>query len=268
MTQGVLIFAFNSDQLDYLSMANWSAQNIRRHLGLPVCVVTDCENIPAHYNFDHVVRATAREPSMRHFGDVDQVVTWYNGNRVDAYDVSPWDHTMVLDADYVVASDQLKVLFSFSEDFLAHRRAYDITGLQPFDDLNRFGRYQMPMWWATVMLFRRSTGAKLMFDSMKMIRENWSHYRQLYQNHRATYRNDHALSIALGMVNGHVLKHADIPWDLASLTSGQTLEYIEQDCYKINFINAQKQLKWIRIHNQDFHAMGKRHLENVIASAK
>jgi hypothetical protein len=124
------------------------------------------------------------------------------------------------------------------------------------------------MWWATVMLFRRNTGAKLMFDSMKTIRENWSHYRHIYQNHRATYRNDHALSIALGMVNGHTVNHAEIPWDLASLTSGQTLEYIEQDCYKINFINAQKQLKWIRIHNQDFHAMGKRHLENLIASAK
>jgi hypothetical protein len=268
MTQGILIFAFNNDQLDYLSMANWSAQNIRRHLGLPVCVVTDCENIPAHYNFDHVVMATAREPSMRHFGDVDQIVTWYNGNRVDAYDVSPWDHTLVLDADYVVASDQLKVLFSYSEDFLAHRRAYDVTGLQPFDDLNRFGRYHMPMWWATVMLFRRSTGAKLMFDSMKMIRANWSHYRQIYQNPRSTYRNDHALSIALGMIDGHLVNHAEIPWDLASLTSGYTLEHIDQDCYKVNFINSQNQLKWVRIKNQDFHAMGKRHLGNLIANSK
>jgi hypothetical protein len=268
MTQGILIFAFNNDQLDYLSMANWSAKNIRRHLGLPVCVVTDCQSIPAHYKFEHIVYATAKEPSRRHFGDVDSVVTWYNGNRVDAYDVSPWDHTLVLDADYIVASDQLKVLFSSSEDFLAHRLAYDVTGLQPFDDINRFGRYHMPMWWATVMLFRRSIGAQLIFDSMKMVRENWSHYRQIYQNPRSTYRNDHALSIALGMVNGHVIKHAEIPWDLATLTSGQTLEYIDQDCYKINFISSQKQHKWIHIRNQDFHAMGKRHLGDLIANSQ
>ena len=43
MIQGVLIFAFNNEQTDYLSMAEWSAGNIKRHLGLPVSVVTNTE---------------------------------------------------------------------------------------------------------------------------------------------------------------------------------------------------------------------------------
>jgi hypothetical protein len=41
MTQGVVIFAFNNEQIDYLAMAAWSARNIRRHLDLPTCVITD-----------------------------------------------------------------------------------------------------------------------------------------------------------------------------------------------------------------------------------
>jgi hypothetical protein len=103
---------------------------------------------------------------------------------------------------------------------------------------------------------------------MQMIRKNWSHYRNLYKNPRATYRNDHALSIALCLVNGHTLNHGAIPWDLATLTSGQTLEYINQDHYKINFFNTQKQLRWISLKNQDFHAMGKGHLGAMIANIK
>ena len=47
MTTGVLIFAFNNEHIDYLAMANWSAQNIRRHLNLPVAVVTNMV-VPLH----------------------------------------------------------------------------------------------------------------------------------------------------------------------------------------------------------------------------
>ena len=36
LTRGALIFAFNNEQTDYLAMAEWSANNIRKHLGIPV----------------------------------------------------------------------------------------------------------------------------------------------------------------------------------------------------------------------------------------
>ena len=268
MTRGVLIFAFNNAQIDYLAMAAWSANNIHRHLNLPVCVVTDCENIPEHYNFDCVVKTDHREPSYRHFGDIEGVVNWYNANRIDAYSLSPWDETLVLDADYIVASNQLSVILESQEDFLAHRTAYDITGLQPFTDLNVFGRHNMPMWWATVMFFRRSKTAELLFNSMIMIHDNWLHYRNVYKNSKATYRNDHALSIALGMVNGHVINHNAIPWGLASLTSGPVLKQIDQDQYRVDYFTAQKQHRWIKLVNQDFHAMGKSQLGAIVANTR
>ena len=271
MNTGVLIFAFNNDSFNYLSMAAWSAKNIHRLLDLPVCVVTNTISVPTEYEFDQVIHSEPESPNYRMFGDfggIERKDAWYNSNRVDAYSLSPFDQTLVLDADYIVASDQLKMLFNIDQDFLSHRRAYDVTNRNPFTDHNYFGSYAMPMWWATVMLFRRSYQAKLMFDSMTMIRKHWLHYRNLYGNERSTYRNDHALSIALGMVNGHTINHPGIPWDLATLLPGAQLTQLEKDSYRIEYRNLEQQLKYITITQQDFHVMGKFQLGDMIANSK
>jgi hypothetical protein len=266
MTTGALIFAYNNESFDYVAMAAWSAKNIRRHLNIPVCIVTDTASIGNNYdNFDMVIYTEAStSTNTRHFSDVGNV-TWHNLNRMDAYAITPWDQTLVLDADYVVASNQLKVILDSNEDFMCHRLAYDVTGLQTFNDLNVFGRHNMPMWWATVMMFKRSIRAQLIFDSMHMIRNNWTHYRNLYANSRSTYRNDHALSIALNIENGHTLRTADIPWGLASLTPEHQLTQLEPDRYRIDFITADKRSRWIEI-AQDFHAMGKQQLGAIVAN--
>ena len=248
MTTGALIFARNNEQIDYEAMARWSAKNIERHLGIPTHIVTDTEPTD----------------NARHFTDVGNV-TWYNHNRMDAYWLSPWDRTLVLDADYVVASDQLRSLLEVDQDFLSHRWAYDVTGCNDFTGLNYFGDNCMPMWWATVMMFRRSQQAELIFESMKMIRDNWTHYRNLYKNTNVTYRNDHALSIALGIVNGHTLNHNGIPWALASLTPDHKLTQLDQDIYRVDFIDPENRAKWITL-TQDFHAMGKQQLGAIVAN--
>jgi hypothetical protein len=250
MTTGAVIFARNNEKIDYVSMAKWSARNIERHLGIPTHIVTD---------------NTAPSNNARHFSDVGNV-TWHNLNRMDAYSLSPWDQTLLLDADYVVASSQLKTVLESTQDFLAHRWAHDITGQNSFDGLNYFGNNRMPMWWATVVMFRRSEHARLIFESMSMIRNNWTHYRNLYKNSNATYRNDHALSIALGIVNGHTLKYDGILWSLASLTPEHQLTQIGTDHYRVDYVNSEGKARWIELKNQDFHAMGKQQLGDIVAN--
>jgi hypothetical protein len=249
MTTGALIFARNNEKIDYKAMAQWSAKNILRHLGIPTHIVTEDS-----------------EPSInsRHFTDVG-TVTWHNMNRMDAYQLTPWDRTLVIDADYVVASNQLACVLKSDQDFLAHRWAYDVTGCNDFSGLNWFGDTHMPMWWATVMIFNRSQTAKMIFDCMRMIRDNWTHYRNIYKNSAHAYRNDHALSIALGIVNGHTLNHHSIPWQLASLTPDHRLTQTDQDRYRVDFVNSTGQSRWIEL-NQDFHAMGKQQLGAIVAS--
>jgi hypothetical protein len=264
MTTGVLIFAYNNEHIDYLAMANWSAKNIRRHLDLPVAVVTD-QAPPAKYKFEQVIIAGAEGTHQRKFTDLPETVTWYNGNRMDAYRLSPWSQTLVLDADYVVASDQLKTVLAVNQDFVAPQRAYDVTGNPEFDENNVFGRNRMPMSWATVMMFRRSRHAEMIFNIMTMVKQNWDHYRGLYGISKSTYRNDHALSIALNVTSGHTQTYPTIPWSLASVSHEHTVTQIDQDHYRVDYINQQNKSRWITL-KQDFHAMGKGHLGAIVAA--
>jgi len=266
MTTGALLFAFNNEHTDYIRLAAWNASNIRRHLGIPVAVITDCPDhqlISTH--FDSVVVAAPESGGTRHFVDYNQAVTWYNAGRVDAYDLSPWDQTLLLDADYVVASDALKSVLTSHQELLAHQSAVDAVGGNDFSGLNYFGEFKMPMWWATVVMFRRSTAVKMIFDSMRMIRANWLHYCRLYKTGNSVYRNDHALSIALGIVNGHTLAYPEIPWQLVSVLPDYRVSELAQDYYRIDYVNSKNQRRWVDLQGQDFHAMGKRHLGDVVA---
>jgi hypothetical protein len=265
MTTGALIFAFDNESTDYVAMASWSARNIRRWLNIPTAVVTDAPpEDPRLRGFDQVISAEPESGGTRWFEDYAATVTWHNAGRTDAYALSPWDQTLVLDADYVVASGQLKAVLDSNQEFLAHAAAYDITGTNNFAGLNDYGEYKMPMSWATVMMFRRSEHAELIFDCMRMIRANWRHYKDLYQIVSSTYRNDHALSIALNIVNGQTLQHTSILWSLASVTPEHTLTRTSLDCYRIDYQDQEKRPRWTMIKNQDFHAMGKHHLEKII----
>jgi hypothetical protein len=249
MTTGALIFARNNEHIDYVSMARWSARNIERHLGIPTHIVTD---------------NSRTDSGTRHFTDAG-TVTWHNTNRMDAYRLTPWNRTLVLDADYVVATDQLRAVLDCDDPFLAHRWAYDVTGCNDFKGLNYFGNVNMPMWWATVMVFNQCRQAELIFDTMAMIRDNWTHYRNIYKISKSTYRNDYALSIALLVVNGHCLDHPAIPWSLASLTPDHELTQLDTDQYRIDFVNTKGQKRWTEL-RQDFHAMGKRQLGDIVAN--
>ena len=49
MTQGVLLFAFNSPKYNYYEMALHTKKRVEHFLKLPVTLVTDEDSIPADY---------------------------------------------------------------------------------------------------------------------------------------------------------------------------------------------------------------------------
>lgn len=267
MTTGALIFAFNNKDIDYVGMASWSAKNIRRHLGIGTTIVTDSESGVNTADFEHVIITNKEQGGTRHFSDIGHTVAWYNSNRVDAYNLTPYDQTLVLDADYVVASNKLKSLFNSNQDFLCHRHAYNVANGEFLHDLNKFGAHGFPLWWATVMLFRKSDTTKNIFDCMIMIKQNWQHYRDLYNVPRSNYRNDFALSIALGIVNGHITQINSIPWPLATVLPETKLTRITDDQYKFEYQNHENQPKYQLHSGFDFHAMGKKHLGDIVATS-
>ena len=266
LTRGVLIFAFNNEHTDYVAMAAWNAKNIRKHLGLPVAVVTEAGYNGGDRAFDKVITASPASGGTRYFEDYQATVSWHNAGRVDAYSLSPWDETLVLDADYVVDSDNLNRVWASKSDFMCYKNAFDMSTGEFMRGLNSFGQYDMPMWWATVMMFRKSNTAQYIFDCMNMIRGNWQHYRDLYGITKSTYRNDFALSIALGIVSGHTGIVDEIPGTLLSIMPETVLTKDELG-YNINFADSEGKQKYISFSNVDFHAMGKKHLGAIIEAS-
>jgi hypothetical protein len=61
-----------------------------------------------------------------------------------------------------------------------------------------------------------------------------------------------------------LLQHTSIPWSLASVTPEHVLTRTAKDCYRIDYVDQDKRPRWTSIRNQDFHAMGKQHLEKII----
>jgi hypothetical protein len=265
MTTGALIFAFNNSDIDYVAMARWSARNIHRHLKIPVSIVTDAPVTPGT-EFDSVIQTAAQLGGTRYFDDIGHTVPWYNAGRANAYALSPYDQTLVLDADYVVASSALGKVLAAPCNFMCHRKAYDLVTTKFLSELNQFGEHNMPMWWATVMMFRKSDTAQYIFDCMQMVQDNWQHYQSLYGIQKSTYRNDFALSIALGIVSGQTNKVDEIPWPLATVVPKVTVTQLNSDRYKLEYQDSNSQNRYMSFMELDFHAMGKQHLGAIVAS--
>ena len=263
MTTGVLLFAHNNKHIDYVELAAWSADRIHRHLKLPVCLVTDSATTDPV--FDCVVRVDEPESNDRYFEDLAQNVAWKNTNRSCAFELSPYDATLVLDVDYVVASADLLTVFDSPQDFLTPSRAYDVTGINTFEDLNNFGKFCMPMVWATVMFFRKTPTAQLMFDTVKMIKNNWTHYRDLYQMGRTVFRNDFAFAIAANLIHGQTARWPHWPTALPSVLPAHVVKQLSADVFSVHYRDAGGKSRYIELDSQDFHAMGKRSLGDIVA---
>lgn len=263
MTRGVVLFAFDNEAFAYRRMAAWSAARIQKHLDLPVTLITDREtNDPV---FDQEIVIDNSTSGSRYFSDADMTAAWHNHSRSQALIVTPYDQTLVLDVDFVVASQRLLTVFETDQDFLCHDRAWDVTGTTDYSGLNSFGRNRMPMSWATVMYFRRGDYAEMIFDIMNRVQDNWTHYKDLYGlPARNTFRNDFALSTALNIVQGHCPRGPAIPWPLASVDPHHRVSQIDHDQFRVDFIDADRRSRYVLISEQDLHVMGKQDLGAIV----
>lgn len=250
MTRGVLIFAFNNENTDYERLAQASVQRIQRHLGVPTTIVNDADLRP--------------ESSGCRYWEHGQAA-WYNQNRCRAYELSPYDQTLVLDADYVVASDQLNALWHSEQDLLAPSSIYDVTGLDDCNSLNYWGRWRMPTSWATVIYFRRSAHSEAVFEMMQRIQKDWAHYRDLYAAGNSRFRNDYALSIAQHVVTGYQGQWATVPWAMATMYPQHRISWLDTDSFRVDYVDAQNRPRYTIMHQQDLHVMAKDQLETLYA---
>jgi hypothetical protein len=260
MTSGAVIFAVGDSALDYRSMASWSAGRIQRWLGLPTTLITDQDvTDPA---FDQVIKINSKSSDRsRWFADLGDSTPWHNLDRCDVFELSPYDRTLLLDADYVICSNSLRPVIDHDR-FWCFRHAIAAGGSHSWQT---FGRHRHPQYWATVMAFSRNTQSQFVFDSMRMIRDSWQHYRDLFHVDSPLYRNDYALSMALPLVNGHI--HPVIPAvaSMINVLPEHSLQQEDADRFLVEY-GSIDQRRRCTLQNQDFHAMCKRELEAIVAT--
>lgn len=259
MKNGVLLFAHNTINYDYYSMAKHCAERVNYFLDLPVTIITDTEtfNNDTTHKFDKIIFV---EPN-----DSNQLrnKVWINKGRYLAYEISPYDNTILLDVDYVINSKQLLTTFDFVTDICAHNTVQYVNF---YDYKQEFlSNYSHQTFWATVITFKKTLKSKQVFDCMEMIENNYSHYGYIHNFMPTQFRNDYALTLALDIVNGHLFNHCDvIPWNL--LHVGKIHEFYKNNNSTIctdftavfdKTIYGRTKQEYITIQDIDFHMLDK-----------
>lgn len=263
MTTGVVIVANQSDTVDYPAIAQWNADRVNRYLGLPVTIITDSPISSAQHSV--IVRKSSKTKNTRALADYKKTVVWNNSKRCEVYKLSPYDTTIAIDADYIVSSDQLLAVASTVKDFLCFRRSAVLTNDTGFASHDTFGELKMPMYWATVMVFKRTPLAEQIFAAMSMVEENYAHYAELYKFAHKPYRNDYALSIALNIVYGHCLEQIPaIPWTMLATVPETPVTQVADTEFKVTWITPDQKVLWNQVRDTDLHIMGKQAIEKMI----
>ena len=240
--QGILILWSPSSQLNYERLAHLCGRLANWHLKVPI----------------HIAKITSEQKNFRTFrypnGELEGT-EWNNIGRFDAYRISPFDETILIDSDYFVQCDTLANYFGSDHDFICHNRSWDISG----NDVFRHDLYMTKNWfdmrWATVCYFKKSEHAERIFDAWRMVYENYAYYAELFGFSKAPFRNDFAMSIAHQICNGYA-NTATFDYALPALSSSDSV---------LDYANGRWLLKYqykeshnVVRYTGDLHVMNKR----------
>lgn len=257
MTQGLLYYAFNNAEINYVKLAEISAKFATEKLNKPATLVTDKKprrrkNSP----WDQVIVVDNTDPTKRTFKngrEYKKVLDWHNGNRYTAYDVSPYDETILLDADYMVLTDQLNMCWNSLSPIMINSQSKFIDGETNEKRISWSGP---DLLWATVVYFRKCEQTKTFFDLVSVIKENYQYYRRIYNIATGMYRNDYAFAIANHIMSGYsdtsFVKTLPVPWLLHASDTDTIIKYSDN---KFGFLTGTGMATTVA--DQDIHIMNK-----------
>lgn len=217
MSTGGLIFAHNSEDLDYALMAIISAGLAKKQLDIPFTLVTDYstelwmkqsgiieiantvfEKITVLDNFRPL-------PNQRFLfdGDEGKHVPFINSTRSSAYDLTPYDRTLLIDSDYLIFSESLKYFLESKNSFMIPDSIKLLSGKDTKILDKNVSPAGIKLCWATTIIFDKIQENKIRFDLIKNIRDNYRLYSELYgYTNIEQFRNDIAFSISKHIVDG------------------------------------------------------------------
>lgn len=281
---GFLLFAFGNKELDYGKLAVCCALSIKTNLKQNHTSVVVDESTKNWLNrtiskevlyaaFDNIILSNEkfRSSKRKHFDSPwsSFQAEFNNQNRVLSYDYSPYDETIVLDSDYLVMNDHFDHIWGNSNDFLMNCSVVDLQN-KPLGTIydQRISKYGVPLYWATSVYFRKSKFAKMFFDLVNYISEEYSFYQFLYGFPKTFYRNDFSFSIAAHMLSGFVTGGIRTFPESVIYTSPQKDGIAKLiDSKEIIFLSHSQDEEWksilVNIKGINVHVMNKRELIRI-----
>lgn len=260
MSKGALLFAFNNETTDYYRGAVYAAKRINHFLNLPVTLITDKNTVlnrNSSYNFDNVLLVESDQNNTL------KRKTWINKGRYRAYELSPYDETLLLDVDYIVSSPQLLKLFDMNSDFMCHNSIrYLLTNIVS----EQMSKESFDTLWATVIKFNKTKRSEQIFNTLRRVQHNYEFYSQIHKFPTIPYRNDYGLTLAHRIVNGHYDEQKDyIPWSLLHVGHELHIRQIaDSDKVHDTIFRIRRDNGYIKIKDTDIHILHKRSFMNIV----
>lgn len=222
MTRGIVIFGINNTRIEYVRLAMMAASFAKKNMpGIPTCLITDEDSVSQFRTGDKsftqeltdiftdvvVIDSSKELPNVRTYRDTRYYhfkEHFKNSSRSSVYNLSPYDETLLIDCDYLICNDSLSAVWGSSEEVMINKEAIGLMHNEMMVDEQRLNPFGIRMYWATVVYFRKGEKAKLLFDLIEHIKDNWDFYKILYDFPGTLFRNDYAFSIAIHMLNGFV----------------------------------------------------------------
>ncbi len=209
MSKGVLLFAQNNSSVDYTKLAVYAASRVKKFLNVPVSVVTnDVAKLVSNDKLkiiDKIIELDEQSPYTKFFYDgasTSVKLQWNNVSRSNAYNLTPYDETLVIDVDYIVNSTTLAYCWQQEQDFLIYKTSFDLAQWRDQREFTYVSDHSIPFYWATTFWFRKTKFTESFFELVSNIKANWHYYKSTYQIHSTNFRNDYGFSIALHILSG------------------------------------------------------------------
>lgn len=260
MTRGILIIAHNNSVVDYISLAEIAASLAKKHLKLPVSILTDKKSFESLKDyqeglFDKVViidQQTQYNPRVMYNQRIDDFL---NSSRSQAWEHTPYDHTLLIDSDLLIFSDRFNQYWDLDESFLICDSMIDpIDKRLSFND-RRISDIGPELKWATAIMFKKDERAKTLFQLVDHIFENYSFYADTYFFDDRQFRNDIAFALAEHIIGGFIPAEMSLPPLHMTMVDD---EIVWADSDKIKFLIKDNDSNLlITFENTDIHVMNK-----------
>jgi hypothetical protein len=240
--------------LDYIQLASIAADRVKYYLGLPTFILTtDASAVKQYLNFAGVLESKPKKITKRTViaGNEHIHYEWINDVRIDAYKASKGlaNRILMIDADYMVASNQLDCWIKADYPFAIFNNAIDISGSQVYNG-KYFPSNDIVQRWATAMCWDYSEEAEVIFKTAEMVRDNYEFYAVMLGMPKSPFRNDVAFSVACHLHNVPVYQYQTL-WNLLPAANVKFLKKREQMLVTV----GDKSIMW----NFDFHVINKQY---------